>query len=174
MRITHLALRAALAVAALAFSVVLASPADASTEDALARCRNLWGPDSAMSLTLDGKNSGWTPVQLSTLRPGNVVRLVGTGRVHYGGFLGMAGEWGPDGNGIWNWGREWNYPGASEYSVAAWWNPTGDLVRFHVCTILGSGHVGAPQMLLLGINDIWDAFGDNRGAYNVGVWVFHA
>ncbi|OLF11339.1 hypothetical protein BU204_30460 [Actinophytocola xanthii] len=163
-------------VAMLTVPIAVPAPAaSADTAEALGRCRNDQWFENSMSFELQGTNPNWFPAEISTMRPGNVVRIVATGSVHYGGFLGSAGEWGPDGNGhlVDPGDTAWNYPGASQYSVAAWWNPTATLVRHNTCFVIPNGGAG-PRMFLVGINDIWDAFGDNRGAYRVGVRVYCA
>lgn len=160
-------------VAVAAFALVFPPAARATTEDALRRCQQGWGPDSSIgSFTLHGTNSGWTDAGLSTIASGNVVRIIGTGRVHYGGFLGSAGAWGPEGNGQVSDSR-WHFPGAIKFSVAAIWNPTAAVVNFNTCTVLGSGPPTAPQKLFMGINDTVFDFGDNTGSYQVTVWVYH-
>lgn len=171
MRSTH---RIGVAALAAVMSTTVAAPgAQASTDDALRRCQNGWGPDSSIgTYTLQGTDSGWTEAGLSTIMSGNVVRIIGSGRVHYGGFLGSAGEWGPEGNGQRS-DSGWRFPGSSQYSVAATWNPTSTVVHFNTCTALGHGPASAPQRLFLGINDGVFDFGDNRGSYQVAVWVYH-
>lgn len=162
-----------LLAAAMTVTLIPTATAQATTDDALQRCRSDWPPDSAIGrYTLKGNDPGLTEAALSTITSGNVVRVIGTGRVHYGGFLGLAGEWGPEGNGTLA-DPEWHFPGASQYSAAGRWNPTAATIPFNTCTALGYGSTSAPQRLFLGVNDHRGDFGDNQGAYEVSVWVYH-
>ncbi len=164
---------AAAAVIAAGLALTPASIADASTADALAHCQAGWPPNSSIgTYTLAGDSAARVEAGLSTITSGNVVRIIGSGRVHYGGFLGWAGEWGPEGNGR-PAATDWAFPGASEYSAAGSWYPTGATVPFNTCTVLGAGSPSMPQKLFLGVNDHTDDFGDNKGSYQVAVWVYH-
>jgi len=76
-----IALTAAVAVV---LAAALATPADTTTTDALNRCNAGFPSDSSMSFPKDGQDSRWTPVETSTLRSGNVVRIA-LHRVYFGG-----------------------------------------------------------------------------------------
>ncbi len=175
-------LRSAVVLAlAAVLCVGLANPAGADTGQALQRCRAGDTPSGTAALHLAPQSLGlFVGVPNSPLGgniwPGDVVRIVASGRISYGGAFNWRGTWGPDGNGQaapndW-W---WPYPGGPDAALVGMWNHTGSDFRVGSnsgCLVVPASTIGtAPWGMHLTSNDDWrDDNGDAGYGITVRLW----
>lgn len=162
-----------------------ASPIHATTQGALNRCNAHQASDAVARVTVPGTGSAFvgggprqdpgTPLR-NLITPGDVIGVAAGGQVSYGGFLGSAGTWGPNGNGgTAPLGSAYPFPGGPQYALVGTWNHSLGDVRLgsvSACLVVppGGDGVSVPWGLWLLPND--DGPGDNGGSYaaNVHVW----
>lgn len=169
-----------------------AAPAFASTDDALARCRDRVPSDStANGVQIPGNGVAFvgggpdqdagTPLR-DEIRPGDVIGVASRGSVSYGGFFGSAGTWGPDGNNNWAPGGSYPFPEGPQYALVGLWNQVvpGNSNRevilgsVSACLVVPPADDGVPVPPGLWLLPNDDDRSDNGGFYLANVHLWHA